>query len=392
MKFKNVFLAFLIFFVAVSLASCNTNNKSTGYVGGDNGLLVSFLDDSPPDVVYDSSNYAVPITVKVRNDGEFDIPSNKIFFEVGGISTSEFNIHLAQGTLLEYKEDAPQIFRGKTLIDGKAVDGDEDYVTLEEEFYYKNTIKREDLTYPLIVDVCYPYVTLATAQVCLKGNYQKKSEVCDPATTTGLSVSGAPVKITNLKEYGTGDTLNIEFDVRVNSNVKGVYAPMPGQECKSNSLSQDAKIKNWVYVRVDGNNNGELTCLGLQRKDNFNGQEMFSYPQSITGNAIRITSINPTTEGYVRLDPDTGSKTIKCRLKVNRNTDAKVGSLDIAVSYYISDRTSKDIKVTHIEDEGSSNMNNNNNNDNTNNNSDDCEVKYAGDPEAIELCKTLGSQ
>lgn len=390
MKFKNVFLAFFVLFFAFSLASCNNTNSTKGYVGGDNGLLVSFLDDSPPDVVYDSSSYAVPVTVKVRNDGEFDIPSNKIFFEIGGISTSEFNINLDSGTLLQYKEDAPQIFRGKTLIDGKAVDGDEDYVTLEEEFYYKNTIKREDLTYPLIVDVCYPYVTLATAQVCLKGNYQKSSEVCDPATTTGLSVSGAPVKITNLKEYGTGDTLNVEFDIRVNSNVKGVYAPMPEQRCKSNSLSEDAKIKNWVYVRVDGNNNGELTCLGLQRKDNFNGQEMFSYPQSITGNAIRITGINPTSEGYVRLDPDTGSKTVKCRLKVDRNTDAKVGSLDIAVSYYVADRTSKDIKVTHIEDEGNSNMNSNV--DNTADNNDNGCDRYKDDPVQYNACLAATGQ
>ncbi len=397
MKFKNIFFLLFFLFFSLSLASCTNNGGSKSYIGGDNGLLLSFLDDSPPDVVYDSSSYAVPVTVKVRNDGEFDIPAEKVLFSIGGISTNEFNIMRDKGSLVDYKPDVANPFRGKTLIDGKAVDGDEDYVTLEEEFFYKNTIKREDLTYPLTVDVCYPYVTLATAQVCLKGNYQKKSEICDPATTTGLSVSGAPVKISNLKEYGTGDTLNVEFDVKVNSNVQGIYAPMPGQECKTTSLAEDAKIKNYVYVRVDSNNNGQLTCLGLQKKPDFNGGEMFSYPQSITGNAIRISSINPVVDGYVRLDPETGVKTVKCRLKVDRNSGDKVGSLDIAVSYYVSDRISKDVKVTHMEGDnpvGNSDSNssyNNNGDNNEGSGSDDCAQRYS-DPQQIELCRKVSGQ
>ncbi len=393
MKAKNVFFLLLIAVFAFGMASCTNNSNTNGYVGGDNGLLISFLEDSPPDVVYDSPSYAVPVTVKIRNDGEFDIPTDKIYLEIGGISTNEFNIQRPSGYLTEYVQNYNNVFRGKTLIDGKAVDGDEDYITLEEKFYYKNTIKREDLTYPLIIDVCYPYMTLATAQVCLKGNYQKSSEVCDPATTTGLSVSGAPIKIANLKEYGTGDTLNIEFDVKVNSNVEGVYAPKPEQKCKTTSLADDAKVKNWVYVRVDANNNGELTCLGLQSKSEFNGGEMFSYPQSITGNAIRISSIEPVVDGYVRLDPDTGVKTVKCRLKVPRSTDAKVGSLDIALSYYIDDSTKKDIKVTHLEDDGTNTNYDSNTDSNVDNvNEGSCEERYAGDPQQIELCKKFEGQ
>ncbi len=394
-KLKNLFFLLFVLVFSFSVASCTNNADTNGYVGGDNGLLLSFLEDSPPDTVYDSQSYAVPITVKIRNDGEFDIPSSNVKLSIGGISTTEFNVNMEEGSLKDYKPEVADPFRGKTLIDGSVVDGDEDYITLEEEFYYKNTIKREDLTYPLIVDVCYPYVTLATAQVCLKGNYQKESNVCNPETTTGLSVSGAPVKIANLKEYGTGDTLNIEFDVRVNSNVQGVYAPKPDQDCKTNSLAEDAKEKNWVYIRVDANNNGRLTCLGLQQKNNFNGPVLFSYPQSITGYAIRITEINPVQEGYIRLDPETNSKTVKCRLKVDRNTDVKVGSLDIAVGYYVSDRISKDITVTHMEDDGmNNNMDSTNNNANAGSNSNvegSCEERY-NDPEQIALCKQFEGQ
>src|SRR3989344_5995082 len=66
--------------------------KQTTFVGGTKGLEIAFAEDQPPDGVLDNGQEEFFITLLMKNEGEYSIPSGSVIGSLSGIVQSSFSI------------------------------------------------------------------------------------------------------------------------------------------------------------------------------------------------------------------------------------------------------------------------------------------------------------
>lgn len=320
-----------IFILILFLASCTgvTQKETSGgvtFIGGINGLVFSFIEESPPDIVYDNGQHTFSIGVKVKNNGEFDVPPNSLRIKVKGINPLDFSLNTVTKTNNEV------IFGKKKYPDGSIVPGYEIPIVFENLKYTKQVLG--DMPFPIIVEGCYLYRTVGIARICITDNLLKKEEkdVCTVRGEKEVANSGAPIQITWLREDPAGQNqLQVQF--KIEHVGKGyIFAPecsssscrFKGENCDKDEIS--SKVKNRVYVIVDQEGQwSRVSCIGLNGK-----------------------------QGYVDLfeDENTGNEfaMITCKLTLSNNEKGNyLKPLSISVYYQYRDEISKEIMVRHIE-------------------------------------------
>lgn len=350
----------LIALAAVALllmgaSSCTSNNSNSGtvYTGGTNGLLFSFEDQAPPNLIYDNGQSPFSIIVNVENDGEFDTQNVK--FWITGINSNDF-----PGLPTNYTYD--QTIQGITKLQDQTIPGSTVPVPIGPSniCYVKSLKGGGELSFNLNVNACYGYATLSTSTVCLQSNYLNgDNSVCDPASSSQISVSGAPVTITKFQQQAVGQhQLQLRWTYSIKNNVE-IWAPYPGQDCHPNDTSQRILEQNWMYVQIDDNqgSGGTINCVNLMPANKvqhpygvlYDGKTMLQYPQQyLTGNAILVSGVADTTDGYIKLGPD-GTATLTCTLDVPSNTQDSTGTVDMVATYDVQDMVSKQFSVTHTD-------------------------------------------
>ncbi len=234
----------------------STGGSGVAFIGGDKGLDIKFNTGAPPEEVYDV-NYPFNINVRLENVGETDIPGNEAIVRIKGIFPQDYNViatDLVKKNVNELRGASldPQ---GNPLVG--SIDGVE-FVNLQA-----NTIT--GTIYPTILaEVCYPYATKAVAQICiledLLGSTRKTGEtaLCEVNDDKETQNSGAPVKVTNVKQSAIGkDKISLSFDVE---HVGEGALYKRGVACEPTLQN-----KNRVTIKVDSNIvGGQMICTGLQ--------------------------------------------------------------------------------------------------------------------------------
>src|SRR3989338_9546291 len=88
-----------LFFFAVGCNEQTTDSKDeTPFVGGTAGLLIDFVEDSPPAEVTDGGNFPFDVVVKLENPGERAIAKENVKVTISGIDPSDFDKTLADLT------------------------------------------------------------------------------------------------------------------------------------------------------------------------------------------------------------------------------------------------------------------------------------------------------
>jgi hypothetical protein len=317
------------------------------FSGGTNALLINFEQDAPPDLVYDSNQTPLEIILSVRNEGEFD--TGAIKWSVTGINSNDFANLQTEGTY-------PDAIAGRTRLQDEVIEGEQTYLFLEssdrQPLCYQRTLPDgSSIEMDISAHVCYAYATLASATVCIQEDYLDGSDGCDPSESSQISVSGAPVTITGYSQQAVGTKrLRLEFDVALRNNMR-VWAPMENQDCKPETRAERIAEANFIYARIDTNTIGGIECASLREPSEsdsrFDGSHILSdaYPQdSLSANAIRVQDIDMTTEGYFRLGPDNRASII-CTLEVDDGLTDSLGTIDLALTYFIEDMVWKPITV-----------------------------------------------
>ena len=352
---KIMILAVLTVLV-VGLSACDGGQRTTGKVfsGGTNGLLFSLERDAPPDLIYDNGQTPFGIIVRAKNDGEFD--TEGITFTVSGINRLDF-----PGLVTPVVDN--NLIIGRTTLENQVIDGDEAYITLANDVRYQRRLAGGgELDFAVVVDACYPYATLATSKVCLQEDYlDGNNDICDPRTSSEISVSGAPIQITSFQQQPVGtDRLRVQYEFTLRNNVE-IWAPLSGgtsggQDCRPSDRSERVAQQNWIYVEVDPNLPGaNVECVNLvrDRPSNFDGRFIKNIRQAYIGGptagSIIINSMDPDgnngDSGWLRLG--TGDKvTLTCTMDVPEVGNS-FGTVDVLATYYVKDRVSRTLTVTH---------------------------------------------
>lgn len=319
MKSKNL-LVFLAIFLFVFAVGCKGGDKddettSTGnpYVGGTEGLKMTFVDGAPPEEIYDKGTmaeaYPFEVLVDVENVGESAVNQNDAYFKIEGISPTEFGIRSDA-----LKKSLPVSILGQEKLSDGSRPGDIETIEFTG-LKYSGKASSGGNEYTMRVVSCYNYQTKVDANICVRQKplREEKNPLCtldDPVTYYN---SGAPVQISNIEERYRGTSrIQIDFDIEEVGDGLGVY-DKADKDCDS----QNFESTNMVFVDVD------TSEIGLN-------------PQ--------CSRLGGGSSGYVRLLGDE-PVTVSCTLDVS-NLDVPYTSwMQIRLDYRYKDMIEKQITV-----------------------------------------------
>ena len=274
---KNALLKSLVILL-VLIAGCQDEGEGQpvgggrSFVGGNSGLSMDFIENSPPREIFDGNQFPFQVLVLYENVGESNIPEGKARFTLSGIYHEDFGV----------KKEALEQFNTVYISgvqkdpDGNKIRGgvhQQKFPVGSGEFSFRQVITGNQ-EFPLRLDACYEYSTLAISSICIRENIaQPGAGVCRITGTRDVSNSGAPVRVTSVKEgVGGSNTVLINFRVEKSGNgeiyLPGIYIPRGtgGPDCPS-----DYNKRNRVHVTVSTGDpvndtdplNANLICTGL---------------------------------------------------------------------------------------------------------------------------------
>lgn len=252
--------ALLAVLLLVLTVSCQQTTETTttgkAFIGGTEGLAISFLSSLPPAEVYDTDN-PFQIGVKIENKGEYDIENaGDIKVSITGINPSDFKV--SSGDLMANPENG--LDGAKIDSAGNVVSGD--YATIEfPEMNYQRTVAGSAM-FTIRANVCYEYGTSAQGKLCVRKDLRGvtgEAGVCNPDRQVPAENSGAPVQITNIRQNVAGtNKIDFFFTIKKSGSAADTLHKL-GTSCDTAVSNRDV-----VYVEVEDTDLGTLTCTGLR--------------------------------------------------------------------------------------------------------------------------------
>ena len=198
------------------------------FVGGTNGILMSFLEGNPPAEVTDGEQFPFKVVVKLKNDGEATIPAGWMKLSLSGIDPVEFSAK--ESDMSQPTGEEEKLIRTYKDVEGNTIEGGTAYISFppndDDSFNYKGSLSG-NMPFTIRADACYRYGTMATSKLCLKRNVLEpdKEGVCKVTESKAVYNSGGPVQITSLQE-GVGGRNRISFTFTVAHKGNGnMYQP-----------------------------------------------------------------------------------------------------------------------------------------------------------------------
>lgn len=203
-------LLFILIISSFVLSGCSGNdfNPFNPYVGS-NGLVVSFMRDAPPDIVYSGLPYK--IALHITNDGALDVTNAVLVVGVDdfdgskivGSSSSTFNIKGKKST---------HFFRGETV-----------YKMFDVRSPSIDSVSTDVLPHYIL---CYPYSTKAQIGVCVNTNpYSSQDRGCHFVPSFEVQPQGAPVDVVKVQETpipSSGNDVKMRFTITISNLGKGI--------------------------------------------------------------------------------------------------------------------------------------------------------------------------
>ncbi len=266
-KMRWIYILLIISLVFIS-ASCQlpgrgTADIGTSFVGGSEGLDISFAADEPPSTgVLDMGSEPFFITVEVENKGEDVVLEREVVTLLSGISAYEFGF---PGNILE-KENQEDILPVRKDGD-EIIPGGKNEIRYGPVSYLQDNIA--DVSFNLQADVCYNYRTKAITSLCLKREAiqigrTRVGEACEINSIRDSESSGAPIMIDNVREDASGlNQVRFTFDV---SNIgdgevwdmNSIDSSPPCTE--SLNLNNIGLVKDRVFVSVEPSTGLGVSC------------------------------------------------------------------------------------------------------------------------------------
>jgi len=297
MNSKKIILFLVTIFIIFTISGCGpqSTNIEVRIHEGTEGLEMTFLEKSPPDIVYSGDRF--PVTVELRNKGAFDIESNR------GL--------IVLGVEREYVDvpsefiDSPIRFtlNGRSLYD--PIGGiDRRTINLEARDLGP---QMEVITSTVAVTTCYPYKTEATAQVCVDSdiyNERVQEKVCAPQTLSMGSISvegqelpqgqGAPIAITEIEQtmmsHDSENLIKPTYIIHVRNMGEGIPVEIGSYEKACSGTGIEKRTLNVVKAKVYlSDTNTQLDCRP------------------------KLDSSSSDLAGHVKLEQE--EDTIRCELK-----------------------------------------------------------------------------
>lgn len=311
--------------VLLLLTGCKgTGEKQPGvtgsqFVGGTNGLELSFVTGTPPDKVFDTGQ-PFGISVRLVNKGDYTIENAAdATVTISGIDPADFGVSVA-----DLKRDSPDPLRGAQKdASGNAVSGAD--VTLD--FPVSKTMQHQktiagSVSYNVRADVCYAYKSTTNTKLCILqdilGTEGRTNTLCQINEKKVVDNSGAPVQVDKESFRESVSSSNkVAFIFKLKSVGTGTVHEK-ASECDTSFQKKDK-----VHIKVDTGLSDGLTCSGLQ-----NGQASGTMYE---GDATLLN----------------GEREIRCTQQINNPSDLEKLVM-IELGYDYKQFVSRPLVVQHV--------------------------------------------
>lgn len=255
----------LIFFSLGAQCNRNSGPTSTAYIGGTDGLVISFVEDAPPEIISDKNSEEFNIILKLENNGEYDIKSGDIVATLSGISRDDFSM----STLSQKSNfDLTRVIKA-TEVQGETggkIEGGEEYLDMGK-IRYKPDLAADFQT-TVRADVCYKYRSRPVSKICLKkdASQVRVDDVCQiDSENVDYENSAAPVQLTQISERRAGQNRVMVTFVLENSGEGATYAPNKFTSSCTTDISDAGELYITVYS-LSSNINPKCGILGGTNK------------------------------------------------------------------------------------------------------------------------------
>jgi len=204
---KKINLIFILL-VVVFLSGCDFTNigntpSEKSFRTGNKGITISFLQNAPPNEVYEENPFSIGILLK--NEGAYEVRNGIVSFSI--------------------EDEHVDVQRPENLVtfnlNGKSVSmpgGDQTTEFLRASTKKIESERRESI---IIASLCYPYKTIADASVCIDTdiyNLKTINKVCY-IRDMSFNSQGAPVAVTKIETKmlpgDNEDTIKPQFIIHI---------------------------------------------------------------------------------------------------------------------------------------------------------------------------------
>ena len=307
-----VMIAIAMLFI-VGCASSTTGSNIAPFVGGFEGLQLSFLEGAPPSEIFDDGQFPFLVAVQVKNIGENDIDVNDGYVQITGILPEVYGVSAS-----ELKQDLPAI-EGSRKSATSVIQGSIEVISFEGLNYQQDI---QGLTQNLRATACYNYVTETTTNICVKEdsfNSLTMDEVCAVSGQKTILNSGGPIQITSMEQtVAASESIQVVFTVGHVGSLTDHFFKV-GSDCEARNGNPDM-YKVFIDVESIVNNGINAQC-GFQEGSG--------------------------SSGYIRLY-DKQPRTVTCKFDLSSIQGSSETPLNIDLEYRYMQSIEKQIQVRDV--------------------------------------------
>lgn len=250
--YKIIFSVILLLVLAGCGGSSNTDGLNSNWKVGNQGVTMSFLDNSPPDNIYDGEDYS--LVLEMRNKGNY--PDN----DDDDLDVTLFFSGFSRNLLTLPEDDTVSIEGGLTQTNQ---DGGVEYY--EKDFESNIYPDADSIPQNLKVTACYYYETKAALDTCVDPDPIKNDEdTCTAGTLGNPGSQAAPIAVTSV--YDESLKGKVRFTIKIQNVGSGTV--FEGDQC----LNPEVTNKNVVKVENVYLGNEELDCNPSDKVRLVNGE------------------------------------------------------------------------------------------------------------------------
>jgi hypothetical protein len=202
-KLKLLLFLAVIAFLVMGQEGCDPNTPETEsrFVGGREGLKVSFEEYRPPPFVQSGGLEDFYISLMLENMGEKYVEGKNVKVTISGPNTEAFGV---SEKALEIRGIDQDIYNINQDAEGRIIRPSEVYVTFGP-LNYKRPLDA-NFDFNIRADVCYSYGTEARANGCIVPDptTPEKDAYCKVREIKTIHNSGAPIQITKFEQLPAG--------------------------------------------------------------------------------------------------------------------------------------------------------------------------------------------
>jgi len=308
MDFKKL-LIILVVFALMTVTGCQgqtetTISGSTPFIGGQTGLLMSFIPGAPPEFIFDKGNLPFGISIKLENVGEDEVTVTDGYIEIVGINPVDFGKGSQADLIQPFPND---MAAAKKNFDGTVLPGGQTIVEFGELKYLPDLHGNTDVT--IRADLCSNYKTQTSTKICVKGDLLSDVEGKDICTVNEDKTafnSGGPIHITQVREAPIGmDKIQVSFTIEHVGEPTDSFFAVSSDNCDDTITNPERYM---VYVNVVSDINGKFPkCDGLEMPtaDRSAGYvRLFDGAPRVVTCTLDVTGIDSTFEELFEVDLD----------------------------------------------------------------------------------------